>query len=120
MLAIGPGVAFAYDGFTSEISHAFAGAGTAMVVSVIAERQGAESPRWIGFGSSVALSLVAEGAQVAGGGAGVGRSSALDFASNLVGAAVGTWLSDRYLLTPVVARDAQGRRVVGAALRLSF
>ena len=48
------------------------------------------------------------------------RGSSLDFASNLIGAALGAWVTDRYILAPVVVRDAAGHARVGVALKMDF
>jgi len=113
--------ASANDSFGSEISHVFAGMAIASGATVIADHYGAGTNRgWIGFGTSVGLGFIAEALQVASNGSSQIRGSSLDFASNLVGAAIGAWVTDQYLLAPVVATDAAGHRHVGLALQLRF
>jgi hypothetical protein len=120
-LALWCGCGWANDSFGSEISHVFAGMGVASAVTAIADHYGAEDNRgWIGFGTAVGLSFVAEAAQVVSNGSSQLKGSSLDFASALVGAAVGAWVTDRYLLAPVVAKDAEGHRIVGIVMRMPF
>ena len=111
----------ANDSFGSEISHVFAGMGVASAVTAIADHYGAgENRGWIGFGTAVGLSFIAETAQVIADGSSQVRGSSLDFASALLGAAIGAWVTDRYLLAPVIGRDAEGNRVVGVVMRVPF
>lgn len=93
-------VAQAYDGWTSELSHAAGGALLAAGISHLYQ----ESPNraWIGFAASTAASVLVEGASIARGGK---RSSqVLDMASHALGSALGAWYADKYLLVPVVTR----------------
>lgn len=119
-LALGCGSSLANDSVQSELSHVVSGAAIAMAAAKVAENHGAEDPRWTGFMTSVGISLVMEGVQIATTGRRQVRPSALDFTSNLIGAAIGIWVADRYLLMPVVRRDPEGHRVVGVALHMVF
>lgn len=120
-LALGCGCSWGNDSFGSEISHVFAGMGVAAAATAIADHYDAgENRGWIGFGTVVGLSFVAEAVQVASNGSSQLKGSSLDFASALVGAAIGAWVTDRYLLAPVVARDAEGHRTVGIVMRMAF
>lgn len=119
-LALGPGGSWANDSFSSEFAHVVSGAAIAAGATAIADRYGAQDRRWVGFATSVGISAVMEGVQILTTGPEQVKHSALDFATNLVGAVFGAWVTDRYLLLPVVTRDAQGRHVLGAALSLSF
>lgn len=111
----------ANESIGSEISHVFAGMGVAAGVTAIADHYGAgENRGWIGFGTAVGLSFFAEAVQVASNGSSQLRGSSLDFASNLAGAAIGAWVTDRYLLAPVVAKDTEGHRFVGIVVRMPF
>ena len=96
---------FAYDGFTSEFSHAAGGAIMAGSITKIFE----DSPNrvLIGAGISSAVSFLAESHQVLSKDAKV-SSSLLDFGSHALGSIVGAWVSDKYLLTPVIARSYSG------------
>ncbi len=114
------GCSWANESFGSEFSHFAAGAGIAAAGTAIADHYNVENRAWVGFGTSVAVSFVLEAVQIAANGSSQVGPSALDFTSNLLGAALGAWVTDRYLLMPVVSRDAQGHRVVGVAMRWSF
>lgn len=110
----------ANDSVQSELSHVVGGALVAGAATAISGRYGVEDRRWAGFMTSVGASAVIEGVQIATNGRAQVRSSTLDFVSNAIGAAFGAWLTDRYLLMPVVTRDADGGRVLGVTLRMSF
>ena len=96
---------FAYDGLTSELSHAAGGAVMAGAITKLFE----ESPNrvLIGVGASSAVSFLAESRQVLSKDAKV-SSSLLDFGSHTLGSIVGAWVSDKYLLTPVITRSYSG------------
>ena len=119
-LAWGPCSAWANDSVNSELSHVVSGALIAAGAAAIGDRYGVEDRRWFGFSTSVGFSAVIEGAQILVTGPDQVGPSALDFTANLVGAALGAWVTDRYLLQPVISRDAQGRRVLGATLSMAF
>jgi len=113
--------ASANDSFGSEISHVFGGMAIASGATMLADHYGAGTNRgWIGFGTSVGLGFVAEAAQVASNGSSQLRGSALDFASNLVGAAIGAWVTDQYILAPVVTKDGEGHRQLGVTFLLRY
>ena len=96
---------FAYDGFTSELSHAAGGAIIAGAITKLVE----DSPNrvLIGVGASSAVSFLVESRQVLSKDAKV-SSSLLDFGSHTLGSFVGAWVSDKYLLTPVITRSYSG------------
>lgn len=94
------GSTMAYDGLTSEVSHAVAGAVLAGAVAKGFE----DSPNrgWIGFAVSTAAVVLVEGYNIS---RGSDRSSQmLDIYSHTLGAAIGAWLTDKYFLTPVVTQ----------------
>ena len=62
---------------------------------------------WIGVSSSATLSFLAESRQVFSKDAKV-SSSLLDFGSHAVGSMLGAWLTDRYLLTPILTPSYSG------------
>ncbi len=120
VLMLGCGAARANDSFGSEFSHFVTGAAIASAATAVASHYELEDRGWIGFWTSVGISFVEEAAQVASNGSSQLRGSALDFGSNLLGAALGAWVTDRYLLQPMVTRDATGHSSVGVALRMKF
>ncbi len=98
------GQASAYDGMTSQIPHAMGGAILAGVVSKAFEQS--EHRAWIGFGVSTALVVAVEGSRL---GTGDRRhSQLLDIAYHTLGAAVGAWVTDKYILAPVVTPNSVG------------
>jgi hypothetical protein len=120
LLSLGCGNASANESFGSEFSHFVAGGVMAGAATAIADHYGVEQRGWVGFWTSVGLSFVSEGLQVAANGSSQAKGSALDFGSNMLGAALGAWVTDQYILSPVVARDASGHYTVGVAMRLPF
>ena len=96
---------YAYDGFTSEFSHVAGGAIMAGAITKLFE----DSPHrlLIGVSASSAVSFLAESRQVLSKDAKV-SSSLLDFGSHALGSVVGAWVSDKYLLTPVITRSYSG------------
>jgi hypothetical protein len=110
----------ANESFGSEFSHFVAGAAVGSGATAIADHYGAENRAWIGFGVTAGLSFVAEAVQIAAYGSSQFGPSALDFGSNLLGAALGAWVTDRFFLAPAVSTDAQGHRTVSLSMRLSF
>ena len=110
----------ANESFGSEFSHVVGGAAIASVATAVADHYGAEHRAWIGFGTSVGLSFVAEAIQIAAKGSGQAGPSALDFGCNLVGAALGASLTDRFILAPTVSPNAYGHRALSLTMRTSF
>lgn len=113
--------AHANDSFGSEVSHVFGGMAIASAATLVADRCGAgENRGWAGFGAAVAFSFANEAVQVAANGSSQVRGSSLDFAANLAGAAFGAWVTDRYLLAPVVVNDGAGQRHLGVAFQMRY
>jgi hypothetical protein len=102
MLIAGHG--HAYDGATSELSHASCG----FVVASLVTRTFVESEHraWIGFAVSTTASALHQAYQAAHGS--TVASSLLDTASSAAGAALGAWTTDRYVLVPVVRKSYSG------------
>jgi hypothetical protein len=120
VMTVWSGASWANNGVNSEISHVASGAAIAAAVTAVADRFGAEDRRWVGFATTVGISLVEEGVQVLTTGPRQIGPSAMDFVATFFGATFGAWATDRYLLTPVVTRDAAGHRAFGVAMRMSF
>ena len=114
------GLCRANDSFNSEISHMAAGAAFASAATVIADHYGVEERGWVGFWTSVGIGFVSEGIQVIANGSSQVRGSALDFGSNLIGAAIGAWVTDKYVLRPVIAKDSPGHYTVGVVFGMAF
>ncbi|MDQ6618478.1 MAG: hypothetical protein M3Z31_02055 [Pseudomonadota bacterium] len=110
--------ALACDCYWSEISHGtfgaiLAGATTAGVDRYWPEQR--EHRALIGFGASVFVGFAGEGIQRLNG----GRFSLLDAGSHAVGSAVGAFITDRFILAPVVSRSASAR-YIGVSAELRF
>jgi hypothetical protein len=94
----------AYDGWSSELTHATGGALLAGVVTNY--YSDSENRAWIGFAVSTAGIVLSESHQMD---KGAKRSSSLlDIASHTAGAALGAWWTDRYYLMPVIGRHSAG------------
>lgn len=94
------GSAHAYDGLTSELSHAAGGALLAGAVTRIYSES--EHRAWIGFAVSATGIVLAERQGLVSADAARVKSARLDVTYHVVGAALGAWATDRYLLLPVV------------------
>ena len=106
VLALGlfMGNAHAYDGLTSELSHATGGALLAGAVTRLYSES--ENRAWIGFAVSTTAMALESGYQISHG---AKRSSQLlDLASHTAGAALGASVTDKYFLVPVVTRSYVG------------
>ena len=94
----------AYDGLSSELSHAAGGALLAGAVTNYVSDS--ENRAWIGFAVSTAGIVISEAHQMSKGAK--HSSSMLDIASHAAGAALGAWWTDKYYLTPIIGRHSVG------------
>ena len=93
------GPAQAYDGMSSQISHAIGGALLAGAIEKAVEDH--EHRALIGASVSTALFAVVEGRQL---GTGSRRhSQLLDIYYHTAGSILGAWATDKFILSPVVA-----------------
>jgi len=98
------GSAHAYDGLTSELSHAAGGAVLASAVTRLYSES--ENRAWIGFAVSTSVIVLESAYQIS---RGAKRSSQLlDVGSHAAGAALGAWVTDKYVLMPVIRRSYVG------------
>lgn len=98
----------AYDGLTSELSHAVGGALLAGAVTHAYSES--ENRAWIGFAVSTAAIVLEQGYHIS---RGANRNSQIkDMAWHAVGSALGAWATDKYLLVPVVTRTSVGMVMV--------
>ena len=104
MALLGAGSSQAYDGLSSELSHAAGGALLAGAFTQLYK----ESPdrRLIGFGLSTAAVVLVEGVNISRGAK--ASSQVLDIASHTLGAALGAWYADKYWLVPVIQPQKVG------------
>lgn len=98
------GTCHAYDGWSSELTHA---AGGALLAGAVTQYYSdSENRAWVGFAVSTAGIVISEAHQMSKGAK--HSSSMLDIASHTAGAALGAWWTDRYYLMPVIRRHSVG------------
>lgn len=98
----------AYDGLSSELSHAVGGALLAGAVTKIYSES--ENRAWIGFAVSTAAVVLEQGYEIS---RGANRNSQIkDMAWHALGSALGAWATDKYLLVPVVTRTSVGMLMI--------
>jgi len=101
----------AYDGFTSEISHVAGGALLAGTSTFLVDKfnWSHEHRALVGFGTGATLGVLGELA--------TDGSSVIDMASHVLGAAIGAYSTDRWLLRPVIKQDAANGMYWGMELQ---
>ena len=100
------------------VAHVVAGAGIASAATAAANHLDVEQRRLGSAFGSASVSASSRGSPGDLDGS-LRAGSALDFGSNLIGAAFGAWVTDRYILRqPVVSHDALGHRAIGVALQM--
>lgn len=109
------------DDFNSEASHftggaVLAGGITAVVDSFYPEYRADRG--LIGFGISSAVGLLDQTIQYAESGRASGQL--LDAAAHIAGSAFGAWLTDKYILSPVIIDSASEGKYIGLNVRHSF
>jgi hypothetical protein len=112
----------ANDSIGSEMSHVGGGIALAGLSTMIVDRyfpEYREDRGWIGFWSTVLITGVASAIEYAR-----DRDDAagelLDFASGVAGAAVGSFITDRYLLAPILHTAPDGSKSVGLQASYKF
>lgn len=106
--------------FNSEISH-FAGGvvSTGVAVVIIDKYFPEQNSAWLGFALSSTVSALFEYRQYH-----FGDNSAsaalLDASSHALGAAIGAYLTDKYIITPTVALEANNSVYTGINIALNF
>jgi hypothetical protein len=98
----------AYDGLSSELSHA---AGGALMAGAITHMYSeSENRAWIGFAVSTAAVVIEQSYEIS---RGANRNSQIkDMAWHALGSALGAWATDKYLLVPVVTRTSVGMLMI--------
>jgi len=111
----------ANDGFNSEISHVIGGAVMAGGITAAVEHyypEYREDRGMIGFGLSSAVIIAFESVTVALNGD--VRGQLLDVASHVTGSALGAFVTDQYLLSPVIQDSASEGKYIGLTLQHTF
>ncbi|ABM02647.1 hypothetical protein Ping_0803 [Psychromonas ingrahamii 37] len=108
------------SGFNSEISHFAGGAvSTAAAVVIIDKYFPEQNSAWVGFALSSTVDALLEYRQYQ-----LGDNSAsaalLDASSHALGAAVGAYLTGKYIITPTVALDANNNFYTGINIAFDF
>lgn len=109
------------EDFNSEFSHFAGGAVLAGGVSAIVDHYYPEyraDRRNIGFGVSTLAVLVDQSIQYAE--HGNARGQLLDTAAHIAGSALGAYVTDEYLLTPIIKDSSSEGKYVGLALQRTF
>jgi hypothetical protein len=121
IVCIGASSVSANDGISSEMGHFFggtvmAGGVTAIVDSYYPEYK--EDRGVIGFGISSALIVVEQGIEYALHGDAKGQL--LDTVSHIAGSSLGAYVTDQFLLTPIISDSKTEGTFVGLNLQHSF
>lgn len=106
----------ASDCLTSELSHAAGGMVISGVTTAVADKFWPEHRALIGFTVGAAAGVIGEGTQDL---LGNGKFSLLDAVSNGLGAAIGTLITDKFILMPVV-RQQSGNSFIGVVAHVTF
>lgn len=94
----------AYDGLSSELSHALGGA--LLAGAITGYYSESENRAWIGFAVSTSAVVLEQSYEISRGAN--RKSQILDMAWHAVGSAMGAWATDKYVLMPVVTRTSVG------------
>jgi len=111
----------ANDSLSSEMSHVIGGAVMAGGITVVVDRYYPEYRNdrgMIGFGVSSIAMIVFESVTIAV--RGDAKGQLLDIASHITGSAFGAFVSDGYILSPIVHNSPVEGKYVGLALQHSF
>lgn len=109
------------DSFNSEISHVIGGTVIAGGITAAIDRyypEYREDRGWIGFGLSSVGMIAFESVTVALRGDLSGQL--LDVASHVTGSALGAFVTDQYLLSPVIQDSASEGKYIGLTLQHTF
>ena len=120
ILCIGTSL-YANDGVGSEMSHLIGGVAAAGAVTYAVDAwwlEYAEDRGWIGFWVSsgvIAIEQFVEYKQH-----GDAQGQALDTAAHILGSAIGAYVTDKYLLSPIVKENLNGDKTYGVQLTKTF
>lgn len=110
----------ATESVNSELSHVAGGALLAGGVTTIADQfpEYKENRKMIGFGISTVAGVVDFAVESIVDGNTKGQL--LDLASHTIGSAIGAWVTDKYILEPVIQESKSEGKYVGLAMNYSF
>jgi len=113
--------AYANNSVQSEMSHVAGGVVMAGGITWAVDRYYPEyrdNRGMIGFGVSTVAIFAEQGVEYALRGNAWGQL--LDATSHMVGSAIGAWVTDRYILSPVVTNSSSKGQYIGMEVRGSF
>ncbi len=102
-----------------ESAHVVSGAVISGVTTAIADKYWPDHRALIGFSVGTAFGIIGEAIDRVSNGEKF-SSMAQDVAFNTIGAVIGTLITDRYILTPVVEREHAGNTYYGLAIQYGF
>lgn len=112
--------AFAYEmNVGAEAAHAAGGAAIAGVATAVANNYWPEHRALIGFGISTAVGIIGEGIDRAQTGEKFSHMFE-DIAFHTLGAAIGSLITDKFILIPVIKRDNSSSNYYGLAFQYLF
>ncbi|MBV7316298.1 hypothetical protein [Shewanella sp. NIFS-20-20] len=106
--------------FNSEISHVAGGAVMAGAVVALSDHYWPQYNRaWVGFGVSALIGTLAELNQYSRNENSI-EEALLDATSHALGSAIGAYLTDQYILSPVIKPDIKQGTFVGVQASFRF
>jgi hypothetical protein len=112
--------AFAYEmNVGAEVAHVAGGAAIAGVATAVANNYWPEHRGLIGFGISTVVGIIGEGIDRAQTGEKFSHMFE-DVAFHTLGAAIGSLITDKFILMPVINRDQAKGNYIGLAIQRSF
>jgi hypothetical protein len=112
---------YANDSFSSEASHFAGGAVMAGGITVVIDHYFPEykfDRGMVGFEVSSAVIIVEQAVEVALHGNAKGQL--LDATSHIAGSVLGAWVTDKYILSPVIQDSSNEGKYIGVSLQYTF
>ncbi|HHO65322.1 MAG TPA: hypothetical protein ENJ71_02250 [Epsilonproteobacteria bacterium] len=106
----------------SELSHVAGGAVMAGAITAIVDNyfpEYAEDRQLIGFGLSSILIIIEQGIEIAQDSSDA-KGEMMDATAHIGGSIIGAWITDEYILSPIVKTSPEGDRTVGLQVSHSF
>ncbi|RTZ98764.1 MAG: hypothetical protein DSY89_09260 [Deltaproteobacteria bacterium] len=116
-----PNPAQANESLGSEMSHVLGGAVMAGGITAVIDRyfpQHAGNRKMIGFWASSIAIIVEQGVEVVQHGNTMGQL--LDAASHILGSAIGAYVTDKYILSPIIDDSRSMGKCIGLNIQYNF